>query len=125
MTFKKGNSEQNYQNLVSEVQKLQLTVQKLQFDIGKKNTEIEKLKEQIDNNNSGDESESSDSSYEPVNEYFKFGKYKGQSFKYIAINHPSYVSWVMALNSPTDHFRDFLHFFYKWKLKEFNNSKKF
>jgi len=125
MTFKKGNSEQNNQNLVSEIQKLKLIVQKLQLDIGKKDTEIEKLKEQIDNNNSGDESESSDSSYEPVNEYFKFGKYKGQSFKYVAINYLSYVSWVMTLNSPTDHFRDFLHFFYKWKLKEFNDSKKF
>jgi len=55
-----------------------------------------------------------------ANEYFKFGKYKGRSFKYVSINYPAYAG-IIELQSPSKHFRDFLRFFYNWKLNEFNN----
>ena len=50
----------------------------------------------------------------------KFGKYKGKSFKYVSINYPAYAG-IIELQSPSKHFRDFLRFFYNWKLNEFNN----
>ena len=55
-----------------------------------------------------------------ANEYFKFGKYKGKSFKHVAINYPAYAG-IIELQAPSKHFRDFLRFFYNWKLNEFNN----
>ncbi len=112
------------QKITTELYEKSNKIDELKKKISKLELENEKFKEQIDNN-SGNESKSSNLFYEPVNEYFKFGKYKGKSFKYVAINYRSYVNWVLALNSPTDHFRDFQHFVYKWKLKEFNDSKKF
>ena len=55
-----------------------------------------------------------------ANEYFKFGKYKGKSFKHVAINYPAYAG-IIELQAPSKHFRDFLRFFYSWKLNEFSN----
>ena len=56
-----------------------------------------------------------------ANEYFKFGKYKGKSFKYVSINYPAYAG-IIELQAPSKHFRDFLRFFYNWKLNQFNDS---
>jgi len=52
-----------------------------------------------------------------VNEYFKFGKYRGKSFKYVSINYPAYAG-IIELQDPSKHFRDFLRFFYNWKLNK-------
>ena len=122
MTFKKKTSEEQYQNLAaaSELIKLQLRVEKLKLDIEKKDVEIERLKNQKDDSSLGDDRDDD----ELVNNYFQYGKYKGKSFKYIAINYPSYAGWIIGLSSPSEHFRDFLHFFYKWKLKQYNDSKR-
>ena len=122
MVFKKKTFEEQYKNLAvtSEIIKLQLRVKKLKLDIEKKDVEIERLKNQKDDSSSSDDRDD----YEPVNDYFQYGKYKGRSFKYVAINYPSYAGWAIGLNSPTEHFREFLHFFYKWKLKEYRDSQK-
>ena len=49
---------------------------------------------------------------------FKFGKYKGKSFKYVCNNYLSYVAWVIKLPNPTEHYRDFIAYFYNWKLNQ-------
>jgi hypothetical protein len=120
MSSKKKITDIKYQNLAaaSEIIKLRLQVEKLKLDIEKKDMEIKKLNDQKYDSSSSDDK----NCYEPVNEYFEFGKYKGRSFKYVAINYPSYASWVMGLSSPSEHFRNFLLFFHKWKVKEYEDS---
>ena len=100
-------------------------ITKLKLEIKSKDEEIEKITKLKLEIKSKDEeiTELFNKLYindeEFANEYFKFGKYKGKSFKYVSINYPAYAG-IIELQSPSKHFRDFLRFFYNWKLNEFN-----
>ena len=85
-------------------------ITKLKLEIKSKDEKITELFNKLDIN---------DEEFE--NEYFKFGKYKGKSFKHVAINYPAYAG-IIELQAPSKHFRDFLRFFYSWKLNEFNDK---
>ena len=84
-------------------------ITKLELEIKSKDEEITELVNKLYINDE-----------EFANEYFKFGKYKGKSFKYVSINYPAYAG-IIELQAPSKHFRDFLRFFYSWKLNEFSN----
>tara|TARA_B100001013_G_scaffold24767_1_gene13721 strand:+ start:165 stop:629 length:465 start_codon:yes stop_codon:yes gene_type:complete len=84
-------------------------ITKLELEIKSKDEEITELVNKLYINDE-----------EFANEYFKFGKYKGKSFKHVAINYPAYAG-IIELQAPSKHFRDFLRFFYSWKLNEFSN----
>ena len=84
-------------------------ITKLELEIKSKDEEITELVNKLYINDE-----------EFANEYFKFGKYKGKSFKYVSINYPAYAG-IIELQAPSKHFRDFLRFFYNWKLNKFND----
>jgi len=102
-------------------------ITKLKLEIKSKDEEIEKITKLKLEIKSKDEeiTELFNKLYindeEFANEYFKFGKYKGKSFKYVSINYPAYAG-IIELQAPSKHFRDFLRFFYNWKLNQFNDS---
>ena len=108
VSIKRGG---NVSNDKSEIAKLESKIVKLKLEIKSKDEEITELFNKLDINGE-----------EIVNEYFKFGKYKGRSFKYVSINYPTYAGWIIGLQAPSEHFRDFLRFFYSWKLNEFNDK---
>jgi len=102
-------------------------ITKLKLEIKSKDEEIEKITKLKLEIKSKDEeiTELFNKLYindeEFANEYFKFGKYKGKSFKYVSINYPAYAG-IIELQAPSKHFRDFLRFFYNWKLNQFNDE---
>ena len=102
-------------------------ITKLKLEIKSKDKEIEKITKLKLEIKSKDEeiTELFNKLYindeEFANEYFKFGKYKGKSFKYVSINYPAYAG-IIELQAPSKHFRDFLRFFYNWKLNQFNDE---
>lgn len=116
--------EENISNDKSKIAKLESKIIKLKSKKKSKDEKITKLKLEI---KSKDEeiTELFNKLYindeEFANEYFKFGKYKGKSFKHVAINYPAYAG-IIELQAPSKHFRDFLRFFYSWKLNEFNDK---
>ena len=91
-------------------------ITKLKLEIKSKDEEIEKITKLKLEIKSKDEeiTELFNKLYindeEFANEYFKFGKYKGKSFKYVSINYPAYAG-IIELQAPSKHFRDFLRFF--------------
>ena len=70
-------------------------ITKLELEIKSKDEEITELVNKLYINDE-----------EFANEYFKFGKYKGKSFKHVAINYPAYAG-IIELQAPSKHFRDF------------------
>ena len=107
---RRGKRRGNVSNDKSEIAKLESKIAKLELEIKSKDKKITELFNKLDIN---------DEEFE--NEYFKFGKYKGKSFKYVSINYPAYAG-IIELQAPSKHFRDFLRFFYNWKLNQFNDS---
>ena len=106
VSIKRGG---NVSNDKSEIAKLESKIAKLKLEIKSKDEKITELFNKLYINDE-----------EFANEYFKFGKYKGKSFKYVSINYPAYAG-IIELQAPSKHFRDFLRFFYSWKLNEFSN----
>ena len=106
---RRGKRRGNVSNDKSEIAKLESKIAKLELEIKSKDKKITELFNKLDIN---------DEEFE--NEYFKFGKYKGRSFKYVSVNYPTYAAWIIGLQAPSEHFRNFLRFFYNWKLNEFN-----
>ena len=100
---------ENISNDKSKIAKLESKIVKLKLEIKSKDEEITELFNKLYINDE-----------EFANEYFKFGKYKGKSFKHVAINYPAYAG-IIELQAPSKHFRDFLRFFYNWKLNKFND----
>ena len=100
---------ENISNDKSKIAKLESKIVKLKLEIKSKDEEITELFNKLYINDE-----------EFANEYFKFGKYKGKSFKYVSINYPAYAG-IIELQAPSKHFRDFLRFFYNWKLNKFND----
>ena len=107
VSIKRGG---NVSNDKSEIAKLESKIVKLKLEIKSKDEKITELFNKLDIN---------DEEFE--NEYFKFGKYKGRSFKYVSVNYPTYAAWIIGLQAPSEHFRNFFRFFYNWKLNEFSN----
>ena len=101
--------EENISDDKLKIVKLESKIIKLKSKKKSKDEKITELFNKLDIN---------DEEFE--NEYFKFGKYKGRSFKYVSVNYPTYAAWIIGLQAPSEHFRNFLRFFYNWKLNEFN-----